>query len=376
MSASETSREDRHLPASERRLQQAREEGQVPRSRELAHLAAVLALIALVAAAGPWLAQHALALVAAGLRFDRGAAFETALLAPRLGLLSGQGLLLAVPVCGALALLLGAAATAVGGWNFTLQALQPRLDRLDPQAGLGRIFGGRQLLDHLRLALIAAGLFAAAWLHVRGRAGEIDALAALPLPAALQAGFGWVAGGLALLAGVCCVSALVDVPLQIFKHRSGLRMTQEEARQEHKEAEGDPHMKGERRRRQRERSRGRMLAEVPRASVVVTNPTHYAVALEYDDSRMAAPRVVAAGVDLLALKIREVAAAARVPVLEAPPLARALYRHAEAGQEVPVELYAAVAQVLAWVHGVRASLQPPLPVIEVPPGMDPKEAGA
>jgi flagellar biosynthetic protein FlhB len=154
-------------------------------------------------------------------------------------------------------------------------------------------------------------------------------------------------------------------------------MTHDEARQENKESEGDPHMKGERRRRARELSRGRMLADVPTASVVVMNPTHYAVALQYDDSRMGAPRVVAMGTDLLALKIREIAKGARVPVLEAPPLARALYRHGEVGREVPVELYTAVAQVLAWVFRLRSALRPPAePVIEVPAGMDPHEVAA
>jgi flagellar biosynthetic protein FlhB len=262
----------------------------------------------------------------------------------------------------------------VGGWNISTQALQPRFDRLDPMAGFGRIFGRRQLLDHLRLVLVASALLACAWLYVSRHAGEIERLGRMPLAAALQDGFDWLAGGLVLLAGVAFVSALADVPLQLFKHRAELRMTQEEARQEHKESEGDPHLKGERRRRAREQARGRMLADVPKASVVVTTPTHYAVALQYEEG-MAAPRVLALGADLLALKIREVARAARVPVLEAPPLARALYRHGEVGAEVPVELYTAVAQVLAWVYRLRTALQPPPePVIEVPAGLDPQGA--
>jgi flagellar biosynthetic protein FlhB len=154
-------------------------------------------------------------------------------------------------------------------------------------------------------------------------------------------------------------------------------MTHDEARQEHKESEGDPHMKGERRRRARELSRGRMLAEVPKASVIVTNPTHYAVALRYDEGDTGAPRIVAMGADHLALKIREVAAASRVPVLEAPPLARALYKHGDVGREVPVALYTAVAQVLAWVFSLRTARRALAePVIEVPPGMDPHEEAA
>ena len=377
MSASESSREDRQLEASERRIQQAREEGQLPRSRELVHFAAALSLLALLAGLGPWLAHQALDLVAVGLRFERSAAFEPALLAPRLSFFGLQGLMLIVPVAGGLAVLLAASSLAVGGWNFSTQALAPRFDRLNPLTGLGRMFDWRHLLEHLRLVVVAFAMLGCAGWYLASHAGEVEALARMPLPAQLATGFGWLAAGLAMLAGVCFASALADVPMQIFKHRAELRMTHDEARQENKESEGDPHMKGERRRRARELSRGRMLADVPTASVVVMNPTHYAVALQYDDSRMGAPRVVAMGTDLLALKIREIARGARVPVLEAPPLARALYRHGEVGREVPVELYTAVAQVLAWVFRLRSALRPPAePVIEVPPGMDPHEVAA
>ncbi|NML43424.1 EscU/YscU/HrcU family type III secretion system export apparatus switch protein [Ramlibacter sp. G-1-2-2] len=374
--SSEASREDRQLPASERRLQQAREEGQVPRSRELGHLAAALALLALLMGAGPWIAHSALALVGAGLRFDRNTAFDAALMTPRLGAFGLQGLQIIVPVAGVLALLFAGTALAVGGWNFTLQALQPKFERLDPMAGFGRMFDGRQQLQHLRLVLVAAALVGIAGVYLVQHAQGIEGLARLSLVAGLRTGFDWLVAGFGMVAGVCCVSALADVPLQIFQHRANLRMTQEEVRQEHKESEGDPHLKGERRRRARELSRGRMLADVPKASVIVTNPTHYAVALQYEEG-MGAPRILALGTDHLALKIREVAAAASVPVLEAPPLARALYRHGDVGQDVPVELYTAVAQVLAWVYRLRSALQrPPEPVIAVPAGMDPQEAAA
>ena len=373
MSSSESSKEDRQLPASQRRLQQARDEGQLPRSRELVHFAAALALLGLLLGLGPWLGQQALGLVATGLRFDRSAAFEPALLVPRLSLFSLQGLELIVPIAGALALLLGGASIALGGWNFTTQALLPRFDRINPGAGIKRLLGWRHLLQHLRLIVAAAALLGCAGVYLANHAWEIETLARLPLGQALSTGFGWLAGGLAVLAGVCFASALIDVPLQIFNHGAELRMTREEARQENRESDGDPHMKGERRRRQRELSRGRMLADVPKASVVVTNPTHYAVALQYDEGTMGAPRIVAMGSDHLALKIREIAAAARVPMLEAPPLARALYRHGTIGAEVPVELYTAIAQVLAWALRLRSAVRPPpVPVVEVPPGLDPQ----
>lgn len=373
----ESSREDRELPATERRLEKAREQGQVPRSRDLGHVAAAGVLLGTMAALGPWLGQQALALVAGSLRFDREAAFESALLVNRLADTGLDGLLWALPLLLLLGLLLGAAGIALGGWNFSTEALTPKLERLDPLAGIRRLCDWRQMLVQVRVAFLVAALLGAAWWYLLRHGTDLDVLARIPLQAGIAGGFEWLAGGVALLLAVCVLAAIADVPLQLFKHRSDLMMTREEVRQENKESEGDPHVKGERRRRQREMSRGRMLAAVPTASVVVTNPTHYAVALHYDESRDGAPRIVALGADHLALKIREIAAASGVPTLEAPPLARALYRHGDLDAEVPVALYGAVAQVLAWVMRLRVALRPmPAPQIELPPGLDPMEQGA
>ena len=377
MSASEASKEDRQLEASQRRIEQARSEGQLPRSRELVHLAVAIALVTLLLAGGPWLGRGALELVGQGMRFDRTVALEPAQMLPRLSLFGAQGLQLVVPLAGALAVLLAAASMAVGGWNFTLQALEPKFERLDPFAGFGRMVSTRGLLNQLRMFLVVAALVGVAGWHLWRHAEDLQPVARMPLAAAISEGFSWIAGGIALLAAVAFAAVVADVPLQIFQQRAELRMTHDEARQENKENEGDPHMKGERRRRARALSRGRMLTEVPAASVVVTNPTHYAVALRYDEGEGGAPRIVAIGADHLALKIREIAAAARVPVLEAPPLARALYKHGELGREVPVQLYTAVAQVLAWVYALRDARRVPVePAIQIPPGLDPHEAAA
>lgn len=377
MSDNESSREDRQLPATERRLQQAREEGQLARSRDLVHLAALLTLLGVAAGMGPWLADQALGMVTQGLRFDREAAFDIARLTPRLAGLALAGATAVVPVTAALACALALGTVAMGGWNLSTQALMPKFERVSPAAGFGRLLDWRQWLDHGRLALLAAALLAAAASYLMRHGAELPMLARMPVGAALGQGFAWVAAGMGGLLAVCVLAAVLDAPLQLYKHHAKLRMTREEVRQENKESEGDPHMKGERRRRQREMSRGRMLAAVPQASVIITNPTHYAVALQYDEATMRAPRIVAMGADHLALKIREVAANCRVPVLEAPSLARALYRHGDVGAEVPVQMYTAVAQVLAWVMRLRTALRPPPPpVIEVPPGLDPQEAVA
>lgn len=370
--SSETSREDKQHEASERRLEQARAEGQLPRSRELVHLAAAGGLLAMLMGAGPWLGRGALDIIGQGLRFDHVSATDPHRMMIRLGELGAQGLLLVVPVAAALALVMAGASVAVGGWNATAQALEPKPERVNPLAGFGRLFARHALLEHVRTAATCAAVLGLAGWWLMQHLQDLQTLGRLPLASGLEQGFAWIADGLAVVAGVAVVSAIADVPLQIWRHKSELRMTLEEVKKEHKESEGDPHVKGERRRRARERSRGRMLAAVPAASVVVTNPTHYAVALRYEDGDTGAPVIVAMGADHLALKIKSIAAAAKVPVLEAPPLARALYTHGELDREVPVQLYTAVAQVLAWVFGLRAGrTQLVEPVVQVPAGMDP-----
>jgi flagellar biosynthetic protein FlhB len=173
------------------------------------------------------------------------------------------------------------------------------------------------------------------------------------------------------------VIALIDAPYQMWHYANKLKMTREEVRQEHKEAEGDPHIKAKIRQLQREMARRRMMTEIPKADVVVTNPTHFAVALKYAEGKMRAPTVIAKGADDVAAKIREIAAENNVPLLEAPPLARALYKHTDLGDEIPASLYTAVAEVLAYVFQLRAfkkngGMRPHEPDdIAVPPELDP-----
>lgn len=376
MSDSEASREDRQLPASERRLQRAREEGQVARSRDLVHLAVLAGFLGMVLMAGSVGLRHVVEFLANGLTFDRVAVTDPARMLSHVGQLSMEGLKLGVVLPIALAILAVAASLAVGGWNLTLSVLTPNFSRLNPVSGLGRLFAGRHLLNHARVALVAATLVGLAIWHVARGAGGIAGLDRMPLEAALAIAMRWPLDGLLLLFWAVALFAAVDIPLQLFSHRSELRMTLEEVKQENKESEGDPYLKGERRRRQRTMSRSRMLKAVPSADVVVVNPTHYAVALRYDEKSMQAPRIVALGVDHIALKIREVAGAAMVPVLDAPPLARALYRHGRLDGEIPVALYTAVAQLLAYVAHLRNGMRPTsLPQLEIPAGMDPLEGG-
>ena len=198
----------------------------------------------------------------------------------------------------------------------------------------------------------------------------------------MQRKFGALLAGLLIPGrGFLAVIALIDVPFQLWRYYAGLRMTKEELRQEYKELEGDPQLKARIRSQQREIARKRMMSEVPKADVVVTNPTHFAVALKYDSEKMGAPQVVAKGMNLIAAKIRELATEHNVPIIELPPLARALHHNVEIGEGVPATLYTAVAEVMAYVYqlnsfmamGAAAGILPPTPpmAVEVPEGLDP-----
>ena len=253
----------------------------------------------------------------------------------------------------------------------------PDFTKLDPLSGLGRVFSVDQLTTTLKSCLLAVVLGGVGTVYLMARWNRHAEMLAMPLPAALAAGGVLLQDGLLLLCGVLAAFALVDVPLQRQMLMRRLRMSVEEMKKEFKEQEGNAEMKGAMRRRMREMANKRMMAQVPLADLVVMNPTHYAVALKYEDGRMAAPKVVAKGADLLAMKIRDIAREAKVPVLQAPALARALYAHAEIDQEIPARLFGAVAQVLAWVYQLRDAMaagrtvKEAAPTPEVPADLDP-----
>lgn len=373
----ESSAQDRNLPASARRLEKAREEGQVVRSRDLGHFAAVAgggaALVLAAPSAAGWLKDA----LARSLRFDgvqalAGDAMATQLLGWTVTLLWAV-----LPFGLVMAVLAVVAALATGGWSWTFKPLGPRFGAINPVAGLGRVFSRQQVVDAFKGSVLALvlGSIGAFWLagHVR----ELVGVQALPLPAAIGAASAMLAAGMGFILLALAAFAGIDVPLQKRLFAERMKMSHQELKQEQKELDGNAEVKGKVRARMREMTRRRMMAAVPKADLVVVNPTHYAVALKYDDKTMGAPRVVAKGADLLALRIRELAEEASVPVLETPVLARALYAHAEIDREIPAALFAAVAQVLAYVYQLRAALrgQVPmpgeLPSIDVPAELDP-----
>lgn len=373
----ETSAQDKNLPASQRKLDKARAEGQVARSRELGHFAAIGAASALLVTAAPFVASALKQALIESLRFDHQQAFAAGAMTDRLGEGAGTWALAVLPFGVAMIAIGILANLAMGGWTWTAKPLGPKFETLNPLTGIGRVFSKAQLIDALKASMLALvlGTIGALWLsrHVDVFAGVL----AMPLPAAIPAATGAMASGLALLLLALAGFAAIDVPLQKRQHAMKLKMSHQELKQEHKESEGSAEIKGKVRARMREMTKRRMIAAVPQADLIVMNPTHYAVALKYDDKTMAAPRVIAKGADLLALRIRDVAEASKVPVLEAPVLARALYAHAEIDREIPAALFAAVAQVLAYVYQLRAALAGKvampraLPVLDVPADLDP-----
>jgi flagellar biosynthetic protein FlhB len=365
---------------SQRRLDQAREEGQVARSRELSTFTVLMA-----GGSGLWLmgssmSEHLIKMLREGLTLNSDLIFKSELLMPHLHHLSQATLLAFLPY---LLLLLGVATFSpllLNGWLFTFKPLMPNFSKLNPVSGLGRMFSVNSLVELVKAlakSFLVGGI--GAWV-IWSQRDAVILLVSEPLTMAIPhlgsvmwSCFAAIMGGMLLIVGV-------DVPFQLWEHNKKLKMTKEEVRQEAKETEGDPQVKGKIRRMQREMARRRMMAEIPTADVVVTNPTHFSVALRYSENGMSAPIVVAKGSHLTAAKIKEIAKENNIPILEAPPLARALYTHTELGQSIPEALYTAVAEVLAYVYQLKrykieGGSAPQEPVaLPVPKELDPYTA--
>lgn len=363
---------ERTEPASGRKLQKAREEGNVPHSRELSTFAVLLTAGVSITVLGGFLLDILRRMMHDSLDFGRPDIASTGMMARSLSEATYDGVMVLLPILAVVAITAVVANVAISGLNFTLQPLQLNLGKLDPISGLGRLFNLQSLVELLKAAL-KGGLIAgiSGWM-IWAQWDSILTLSAEPLSEAIPH-FAHITL-YTFFAGVAALAllALFDVPYQLWYYQRKLRMTKEEVRQEQKETEGDPHIKGRIRALQREQARRRMMQAVPKADVVVTNPTHFAVALQYDEKTMSAPVMVAKGSQLIAERIRELARENNVPIVEAPPLARALHRHVEPGDAIPGPLFTAVAQVLAYVYQLNHQMNPPLPKEwQVPPDLDP-----
>ncbi len=380
---SEDSDMERSEPASPRRLEKSREEGQVPRSTELSTFAILTS-----AGGGLWLMSTHLSgrlmdLLREGMKFPRSVGFDSGILGERLLDQSMQALAALAPFLILTFLVALVAPLLLSGWLFSWKALTPDFNRINPLKGLARIFSLHGLAELVKALLKATLIGAVAAWTIWQHKEEVLSLIGIPFVASAGYMAELVIMSFLAIAGSMALIAAVDVPFRLWDHHRKLKMTKEEVRQENKETEGDPHIKGRIRAQQRAMARKRMMAEIPSADVIVTNPTHYSIALKYEEGKMRAPSVVAKGAHLLALRIREIAREHNVPVLEAPPLARALYHHAELGDEIPQTLYNAVAEVLAYIYQLRRyrkseesgknpGAAPQMPnVLPVPPELDP-----
>ena len=365
-------------PASPRRLEKAREEGQVARSRELVTFVMLATGLACLWSMGESMAVQLGSALRNGLQFERAAAFDTSHMMVQAGNAVLHALQALIPL---LALMVVAALVApmlLGGWLLSAKSLAPKFSKLNPIAGIGRMFSAETLAELIKTIVKSLLVGSIAWWVISGNLQIIMALMSEPVHEALAHTLRIVASSCALIIGSLLLVAAIDVPYQLWSHHKKLRMSREDLRQEQKESDGDPQVKAQIRRQQQQMAKRRMMAEVPKADIIVTNPTHFAVALKYSDKDMRAPRVIAKGTDLVALRIRELAKEHHIPVLEAPPLTRALYRHTRLDAEIPVALYAAVAEVLAWAYQLHRQLKeggalPPMPKnLPVPETLDPE----
>lgn len=364
-------------PASSRRIEQAREEGQVPQSRELSTFLITMTGVATLWMLGDWMADRLFGLLRRSFAFEREVAFDPVLMLGDFNSLLSGALLTLMPLF--LALLVAAVASpiALGGLIFSPKALGPNFGRMNPLQGLARMFSVHGLAEMVKAMLKSVLVGGVSAIVLWTNKDHLFDFMVEPLEVGMPDFADTVAFAALMITTSLGLLALMDVPFQLWQYHKKLRMTKEEVKREGKEQEGDPQVKGRIRAMQREMARRRMMAEVPKADVVVTNPTHFSVALRYDASKMAAPVVVAKGRGDLALKIREIARENKVAMLEAPPLARALYAHCELEQAIPATLFTAVAEVMAYVYQLNNWVAqgglPPQPPAElpVPEGLDP-----
>lgn len=367
---------------SQRRLDKAREDGDVARSRELSTFAVLMAGGAGLWLMGSSLSKSLIKMLREGLTLDTNLAFHSELLLPRLYELSVAALLSFLPFLGLLLIVAVFSPLLLNGWLFSMKPLEPNFGKLNPFNGIGRMFSTNSLMELAKAfakALVVGGI--GAWVVWHNKAAVLS-LVSEPIHQAIPHLGSLVWGCFAAIMGGMLLIVAVDVPFQLWQHSKKLKMTKEEVRQEAKETEGDPQVKARIRSMQREMARRRMMAEIPTADVVVTNPTHFSVALKYSENKMRAPIVVAKGSHLMAAKIKEIARENNVPILEAPPLARALHKHCDLGQAIPEALFTAVAEVLAYVYQLRryrevGGAYPKEPeALPVPKELDPANAAA
>jgi flagellar biosynthetic protein FlhB len=355
--------------ATPKRLEEARKKGQVPRSADLS--AAIVSLIGagFLYLFGAGAANEMLSVMRDGLSVTSVDLMQSDVLLRHTADQFVHGFLAVVPLMGVLVLAAVAAPALIGGWNFSSEALAFKGERINPLAGIGRMFSVRSLVELIKAIGKFVFVGGIGCIVVWSQSEALMGLARQPIEVAILEATKITAYASLLMAASLGLIAIIDAPFQLWRFGEDMKMSRDDVRQEMKESDGSPENKSRIRSVQSALSRGRMMQDVPKANVVITNPTHYAVALRYDEKKNGAPVVIAKGADEVAAKIRELAAANGVPLVSAPPLARALFRYVDLGREIPAALYVAVAQILTYVWQLRQATRygttvPTLPVID------------
>ena len=336
-----------------RRLEQAREKGQVARSKELGTSAVLLSAAIGLAMLGPGLAAGLHSMMTKVFTMDRSQIFDTNEMLNVWGIVVGELMWPMAKIVGFIALLALIGNIALGGISFSTQAMMPKASKMSPLAGFKRMFGVQALVELTKGIAKFSVVALAAYFLLSYYFFDILLLSTDHLPGNVYHGLDLLVWMFILLCSSTLIIVVIDVPFQIWNHNKQLKMTKQEVKDEYKDTEGKPEVKGRVRQMQRELAQRRMMGEVPNADVIIVNPEHFAVAVKYDISRSTAPFVIAKGVDDVAFKIREIAREHNVAIVSAPPLARAIYHTTKLDQQIPEGLFTAVAQVLAYVFQLR-----------------------
>jgi len=336
-----------------RRLEKAREDGQTARSKELATMAVLISGAIGLLVFGASMGKSMASIMRDSFVLDRTDIFDTGQMTLHLLASAKEATLSTAPLLVVMLIAAIAGSIGIGGLLISGKAIAPKLNRMDPIKGLGRMFSMRSLIELVKAILKVGLVMAVAILILDLRTDDLLSISSESFRGAMEHVLWTLGWSFLVLACATIVIAVIDVPFQIYDHQKKLKMTMQEVKDEYKDTEGKPEVKGRIRQLQREMAQRRMMQDVPGADVVITNPTHYAVALKYDQKKMAAPIVVAKGSDQTAFKIMEIAREHKVEVMRTPPLTRAVYHNTKVGDEIPDGLYMAIAQVLAYVFQLR-----------------------
>ncbi|MDF1763576.1 MAG: flagellar biosynthesis protein FlhB [Oleibacter sp.] len=370
MAEQDSSQEKTEEPTA-RKIEKSREEGQAPRSKELSTTMVLLLGALGLLVFGPFLSEKITNLSRYCFSFDRRTAFDPSTMAIHLDAAALEAAIGLTPWLAVVLLAAFVGPLGVGGWLFSSKAFMPKGDRINPLAGLKRMFSMNSLVELIKAWAKVLVVGSVAWFVLMFFFEDAMAIQHQQVRPAIDSAITIIIWSVIALCASTSLIAIADVPWQLYSHKKKLRMSMQDIKDEFKETEGKPEVKGRVRQLQREIAQRRMMADVPNADVIITNPTHYSIALSYSAGSQNAPVLVAKGVDQAAMKIREIAKEHNIPQMQAPPLARALYAHARVGDEIPEGLYVAVAQVLAYIfqmdqfvkgNGPRPERKPDFPI--------------